>query len=699
MSAVLALAREPDEPQIRHVDRATYREWLWQHATPGSRYSGLYAYDAFVDRWPDLAAWRIAPLEQRMFDVDDPVPGENPHGGPRPCMPYLIYLSLVHGAQIDYPLLLARTFNSPFTAPDRAAGLGIDTALFASHVDRLVQLGYARSNALGALKWTFGRIALHRGDPDVTTIAENDLDKLYGAVDDYLDQISRSPELRNFGLRARDRDRSPETLAKEYRKSVRQQIKASHLLLFTIGQINTPPPRRVDAETWQTHLVPPGSPLKIGAIIERYLLLLLEGNTGRDQSVRHFRDALWRLARWTTKAHPEVTSFDQLTRAHAEEFLRWLGRQKNTSTGEPLVPATRRSIITLLMRFANDTSVWGWSDAPATVLFSRTDIPKIAKPVPRFIPDHELAALMAAVNELPNPYQRAALIIARWSGARRDEIRRLEVDCLDTYPGGHPRLRIPVGKTYTERSIPLHPDAAAALQPLIGAARTADARGQHDASSGRTARYVFAVRGKLLSNETLFDLSLKAACTAAGLVDSRGRQTITAHRFRHTIGTQLAEGGARLQTIMAVLGHKSPNMSIVYSSLSDPTVKQQYHEAITSRSGDEIVIAGPAAQALREHRLDPEAVSWLQTNFLKTELELGHCLRLPVEGPCECDLMLTCSKFLTTSDYAPRLHQRLAVEQQLIADAQERGWDREVERHQRVADTLASLLGDLHADS
>jgi hypothetical protein len=35
--------------------------------------------------------------------------------------------------------------------------------------------------------------------------------------------------------------------------------------------------------------------------------------------------------------------------------------------------------------------------------------------------------------------------------------------------------------------------------------------------------------------------------------------------------------------------------------------------------------------------LDPEAVSWLQTNFLKTELELGHCLRTPAEEPREYD--------------------------------------------------------------
>jgi hypothetical protein len=75
--------------------------------------------------------------------------------------------------------------------------------------------------------------------------------------------------------------------------------------------------------------------------------------------------------------------------------------------------------------------------------------------------------------------------------------------------------------------------------------------------------------------------------------------------------------------------------------------------------------------------LPDEAVHWLKANFFKTELELGHCLRLPAEGPCECDLYLTCAKFVTTGEYAPRLRARLDVEQQLIQDAYQRGWARE----------------------
>ena len=102
-------------------------------------------------------------------------------------------------------------------------------------------------------------------------------------------------------------------------------------------------------------------------------------------------------------------------------------------------------------------------------------------------------------------------------------------------------------------------------------------------------------------------------------------------------------------------------------------------------------VAGPAAEALLEGGLDDATVDWLKTNFFKTELELGHCLRLP----CECDLYLRCSKFLTTSDYAPRLRARLAIEHQLADDGVQRGWDREVERHNAVGRRIEELLAQL----
>ena len=105
----------------------------------------------------------------------------------------------------------------------------------------------------------------------------------------------------------------------------------------------------------------------------------------------------------------------------------------------------------------------------------------------------------------------------------------------------------------------------------------------------------------------------------------------------------------------------------------------------------------PEAPARRASwRIESEqAVNWLSSNYYKTALELGHCLRLPEEGPCECDLFLTCSKFFTTAEYQPRLQERLCLEQRLAEDAAQRGWPREVERHNATAKRIAGLLDEL----
>ncbi|MFI1250306.1 hypothetical protein ACH4TY_26955 [Streptomyces anulatus] len=60
-----------------------------------------------------------------------------------------------------------------------------------------------------------------------------------------------------------------------------------------------------------------------------------------------------------------------------------------------------------------------------------------------------------------------------------------------------------------------------------------------------------------------------------------------------------------------------------------------------------------------------------------------------------CDLYLTCAKFVTTPEYAPRLRARREVEQALALDAAQRGWDREVERHRCTSDRIDKLLADL----
>ena len=678
-------------PVRRHAPREEYFAWVGRVLpNPAGASMRRWFYNRFVARWPNLDDWFAAPLLVQLDLHGRSVREIGKRIGPsHEAGSYLAYLSLVHGVAMDADWVLSRNFDGLFV-PGIASGLGLDLALIDAFVERSVQLGYRRVTGRGSLTWALARLVLWRGDPDLRAITYEDLTHFGEEIRRYCAR----PEagfIRASHVKNARRDTPLEELARQFQKDALSRLHRLHVLLFNVGQVpQIPLPSLRDRPIWKDELVPASTPRAIATPIERWLRLRLQ-TTDRSESVRICRDSFRYFLRWLAETHPEITSLVQLKRTDLEGFLLYLHAHINPRNGLPLSSRTRHTYIGPLLSFFRETSQWGWEDVPGRPLLGRTDLPKVPERLPRFIPRADLERLMVAIENLDNQYQRTALLLLRWSGARRGEIARLGLDCLDAYPDGHPRLRIPAGKTYTERMVPLHPQAADPLRELIALGVAANAAARHDPSAGKLVRFVFVHRGKPMSLRYLFAEPLAFACRQAGLVDGQGRPTVSAHRFRHTVGTQLAEGGARIQTIMAILGHRSAQMSATYSRVSDPIIKEQY-ERIIAAGGR---VAGPAAETLVHNRLDDATVEWLKTNFLKTELELGHCLRTPQEGPCECDLYLRCPKFFTTSEYAPRLRARLTCEQQLIDDALARGWQREVERHTAISRRLCELLVDL----
>jgi integrase len=389
---------------------------------------------------------------------------------------------------------------------------------------------------------------------------------------------------------------------------------------------------------------------------------------------------------------PELRDLSELNRAHVLDFLGWLAERTQVSDStKPLSHSTRSSTLSTVQNMLRELHENEMAPAPGHALVHRGDYPRTPKRLPRFLPTQMLHEIMEAIEALDDPYQRCALLVARWSGARRDEINRLELDCLDTYADGTYRLRIPAGKTGKERSVPLHDIAAEALQEVQKLRALDRDGGTIDRVTKQRVRYLFMSRGRHLSKAFLFDLPLQRACEQAGLLTVEGGKLVTAHRFRHTLGTQLVEAGARWRTIMSILGHETADMTMTYAHVSDPEVKADYEKVVQQG----VAIAGPAAERIKNNELTQAELDWLQTSFYKSEMELGGCLRLPEEGPCECDLFLLCGKFFTTEEHAPRLRRRWHREQQLVDDARERGWAREVERHTAIQRRLEALLADL----
>lgn len=649
----------------RHASRDEYVAFLQDSlGTPGSVRVTLSVRDRFVRAYPNLAAWFHAPLAERIGCIYDQ--GQRRMISPlsHAARPYLYYLARQGYLTFDWEWLIAVRW-----LPLRGRLTPeVDQAL-----DQLtttaIGLGYSSGCARDRLGMAVSRILLQSGNWDVAGIGVEDLEALDRAV-------------HAFGKRP-DRDRF---FGSEhgYRHATWHHISCLHMLhvvLYHRGQIAIEPHRVAHDGIVRPVLRP-----HLEATVQRYLAT--KRLTCRPATVSRIDRSLRQFLAWLDDASPAVSSFAEVTRDQVLAYGVALDRMVTQRTGQPLAALTKRGHLAVLMLFFQDIAEWDWEDGPGRPLLGRGDVPKMPKRVPRYIPTDELARLMVAIRTLACPYQRAALLIARWSGARRGEIRRLDLDCLDQYPDGTPRLRIPAGKTLTERLIPLNEEAAAAIR-VLQANRTE--RGLRDEVTGVPRQALFMRYGKLISDDYLFDKPLHRACTAAGLLTPDGHSTVTAHRFRHTVGTQLAEHGARLHTIMRVLGHADPGMSMVYAQISDPEILRDYQAVL----GPGAVIAGPLAEELRHGAVPPADVDWLKNNFFKTELELGHCLRLPQEGPCECDLYLTCAKFVTTPDYAPRLRERRHRELTLMDDATTHGWMREVERHRCTVQRIEHLLAEL----
>ncbi|MGR6924339.1 tyrosine-type recombinase/integrase [[Actinomadura] parvosata] len=191
-----------------------------------------------------------------------------------------------------------------------------------------------------------------------------------------------------------------------------------------------------------------------------------------------------------------------MTRDHCLEWISYLAETPSSATGKPLGVISRKQRISGLSQLFRETAAWQYDDVPGYALITAGDAPKAPQRVPRFIPDHELDQLMPVIDELACLFQRAALLALRWSGARRDEIRRLPLDCLDRYPDGTPRLRLLARKTYKERTVPIHQDAADALQMVIGLRKQGQDRPLVDERTGEQIRYLFVRYGKLISSAT-----------------------------------------------------------------------------------------------------------------------------------------------------------------------------------------------------
>lgn len=368
---------------------------------------------------------------------------------------------------------------------------------------------------------------------------------------------------------------------------------------------------------------------------------------------------------------------------HIEPYLTSLLDAVSLKDGEPITVADRSRRVLTVKCFLTDITEWGWAQAPARKLLFRDDVPKLPQVLPRYLPVDVDRRLTEVLTSNPgNELAAAALRLQRSCGLRIGELLDLELDCVHEIPDGGSWLKVPLGKMDTERMIPIDADILALVDHIT--CLRDHGRPLPHPRYRRPAQFLFTHHGRRLAQRTVRAELDRAAQTA-------GLDHITPHQLRHTYATALINAGVSLQSLMALLGHASAEMSLRYGRLFDTTVRTEYERAL-ELAKTQARTPSPGRISLPLTDITGGA-DWKDTPLLKSRLAGGFCLRAPAQGACAyANICEHCPSFHTEPSSLPILAAQRVDAQALAKDAEQRGWITEAERHQRLIAQLDALI-------
>ncbi len=354
----------------------------------------------------------------------------------------------------------------------------------------------------------------------------------------------------------------------------------------------------------------------------------------RPATVKHIEQHLRVFGVWLAEHHPEVTSCAQLERHHIEAFKAWLATQPSARTGKPLARTSIKEQLINLGCFFDRTTDWGYPDAPTRPLLFVGDLPRIDRPLPRFLDDPAAAKLARATRVETDPLARLCVEILARTGIRLSELLGLTVDAV-VQIGSAYWLRIPVGKLHNDRYIPLHPELKDLLDDWIA----------HERPTGLRSERLLLEHGRPVTK-------LRVAKALSRIATDAGIGHVTPHQLRHTLATQAINRGMSIEAIAALLGHKTLAMTMVYARIADKTVADEYF-SVTEK-----------VEALYDqpHQL-PADVEGTEMRHLRAEMHRrmlgnGYCAR-PVEMDCHFESICeSCTFFVTTIEFRPTLQRQ-----------------------------------------
>jgi integrase len=599
----------------------------------------------FLVRWPDIAAWAGRPLEDRL-------------GGDVHQRPFVMFLMLHGCLHPGYDFLLARRKLPSLWRELPLSPMAADVERFTAAA---AELGFTERVRSGIASQVIVRLLIQTARP------------LAGLT---------AGDFTAFAAACQERQQRDGIGWRHYSGA----IHAARQILFHLGILDDPPPSALRQLRLSFEQRMADVPAALRPSFVAYLDRLTA--THARQTVTGTATRLAHFGRHLAAVDPGITSLAQLDRQrHIETYLTSVADARSSRHGEPISASERRARVLAVSVLLNSITEWGWPQAPSRRLVFRSDIPRLPRPLPRYLTPDADRRLAAALEESPCRLAADALLLQRACGLRIGELTDLELDCVHEVPGQGAWLKVPLGKLDTERMVPLDDETVTVVDRIV--AHRSPGQPVPHPRTGKPADFLLTHHGRRLSPEAL-RAELSRAATKAGI------SHVTPHALRHTYATALVNAGVSLQSLMALLGHVSAEMSLRYGRLFDQTVRAEYERALTLAK--EQIGPLPASAPGGRTALPLLDGDWRQAPAIKARLAGGYCLRAEAQGPCPyANICEHCPSFRADASHLAVLAAQRVDGRALAADAAARGWTAEADRHRRLVERLDTLISQAEA--